>query len=272
MRFSPQKDALLNSAKNKDTRKMNSDKKLSVIIPVFDEADTIEDVIARVKKRPETGEIIIVDDGSTDGTREHLKKFEKKADIKVLYQDINQGKGAAVIRAIPEATKDFVIIQDADFEYTPEDWPIVLKPLTDGKADVVYGSRFMGTPGMARFMGHEMGNKFLTFVSNIFSDLHLSDMETCYKAFRREVMQNLNLESKRFGIEVEFTAKLAKARIIRIWNVPISYNPRSFRAGKKITWKDGVSALYQIIKYNVFANSEKFYKKPWPEVLGRNSR
>lgn len=251
---------------------MTSDKRLSVIIPVFNEADTIEDVVAKVEKRPETGEIIIVDDASTDNTREHLKKFEEKENIKVFYQDVNQGKGAAVIRAISEATRDFVIIQDADFEYTPEDWPVVLLPLLDGKADVVYGSRFMGTPGMARFFGHEMGNKFLTFVSNLFSDLHLSDMETCYKAFRREIIQNLNLESKRFGIEVEFTAKLAKARIIRIWNVPISYNPRGFNAGKKIGWKDGVSALYHIIKYNVFADSKKFYKKPWPEILGRDSR
>ncbi len=251
---------------------MDSNKRLSVIIPAFNEADTIEDVIARVQKRPETGEIIIVDDASTDTTREHLKKFEGKAGIKVFYQDVNQGKGAAIIRAIPETTKDFVIIQDADFEYTPEDWPVILKPLVDGKADVVYGSRFMGTPGMARFFGHEMGNKFLTFVSNVFSDLHLSDMETCYKAFRREVLQNLNLESRRFGIEVEFTAKMAKARIIRIWNVPISYNPRSFNAGKKITWKDGVSALYHIVKYNIFSDSRKFYKKTWSEVLKRNSR
>jgi glycosyltransferase involved in cell wall biosynthesis len=245
---------------------------LSVIVPVYNEADTIEDVIARVRQRPETGEIIIVDDASNDSTREHLKKFEGESGIKIFYQDVNQGKGAAVTRAIPEATRDYVIIQDADFEYTPEDWPIVLKPLLDGKADVVYGSRFMGTPGMARFFGHEMGNKFLTFVSNVFSDLHLSDMETCYKAFRREVIQNLNLESRRFGIEVEFTAKLAKGRIIRIWNVPISYNPRSFNAGKKITWKDGVSALYHIVKYNVFADSSKFYKRPWAEILKRDCR
>lgn len=251
---------------------MDGNKRLSVIIPVFNEADTVEDVISRVRARPETGEIIVVDDGSSDNTREHLQKFENEPDIKIFYQDVNQGKGAAVTRGIHKATKDFVIIQDADFEYNPEDWPVVLKPLLDGKADVVYGSRFMGTPGMARFFGHEMGNKFLTFVSNVFSDLHLSDMETCYKAFRREVVQNLNLESKRFGIEVEFTAKLAKARIIRIWNVPISYNPRAFSAGKKITWKDGFSALYHIVKYNVFSDSKKFYKKPWPEVLGRDSR
>jgi glycosyltransferase involved in cell wall biosynthesis len=251
---------------------MDGDKSLSVIIPVFNEADTVEDVIARVRARPETGEIIVVDDGSSDNTREKLKQFENEPDIKIFYQDVNQGKGAAVIRGINKATRDFVIIQDADFEYNPEDWPVVLKPLLDGKADVVYGSRFMGTPGMARFFGHEMGNKFLTFVSNVFSDLHLSDMETCYKAFRREVVQNLNLQSKRFGIEVEFTAKLAKARIIRIWNVPISYTPRGFSAGKKITWKDGISALYHIVKYNVFSDSRKFYKKPWPEVLGRDSR
>lgn len=251
---------------------MDGEKSLSVIIPVFNEANTVEDIITRVRARPETGEIIIVDDGSSDDTREKLKKFEGEADIRIFYQDVNQGKGAAVIRGINKAAKDFVIIQDADFEYNPEDWPVVLKPLLDGKADVVYGSRFMGTPGMARFFGHELGNKFLTFVSNVFSDLHLNDMETCYKAFRREVVQNLNLKSKRFGIEVEFTAKLAKARILRIWNVPISYNPRSFSAGKKITWRDGISALYHIIKYNVFSDPRKFYKKPWPEILGRDSR
>ncbi|MDD5727699.1 MAG: glycosyltransferase family 2 protein, partial [Victivallales bacterium] len=221
---------------------------------------------------PETGEIIVVDDASTDATRDRLREYEGQKDIKILYQEFNQGKGAAVIRAIPEASCDYVIIQDADFEYTPEDWPTVLAPLVAGKADVVYGSRFMGTPGMARFFGHEMGNKFLTFVSNVFSDLHLSDMETCYKAFRREVIQNLNLESKRFGIEVEFTAKLAKARILRIWNVPIYYNPRGFSAGKKITWRDGISALYHIVKYNVFSDPAKFYKRPWPEVLNRNTR
>ena len=143
---------------------MKSEKILSVIIPVFNEAKTINDVVGRVLARPETGEIIIVDDGSSDDTRKELKKIEKQANIKVLYQEVNQGKGAAVIWAIPEATKDFVIIQDADFEYTPEDWPVVLAPLLAGKADVVYGSRFMGTPGMVRFFGHEMGNKFLTFV------------------------------------------------------------------------------------------------------------
>jgi glycosyltransferase involved in cell wall biosynthesis len=251
---------------------MNIEKRLTVVIPVYNEEATIEAVIKRVKERPETGEIIIVEDASTDNTREKLKAFEGSEGIKILYQDYNQGKGAAVTRAFPEATKDFVIIQDADFEYTPEDWPTVLTPLAEGKADVVYGSRFMGTPGMCRYFRHEMGNKFLTFWSNVFSDIHLSDMETCYKAFRREVIQNLNLESKRFGIEVEFTAKLAKARLLRIWEVPVTYQPRRYNEGKKITWKDGISALYHILKYNLFSSKSKFYKKPWEEVLGRDSR
>ncbi|MCP3966952.1 MAG: glycosyltransferase family 2 protein [Lentisphaerae bacterium] len=246
--------------------------RLSVIIPVYNEGETIKAVIERVQARPETGEIIIVEDASTDNTKESLKDFEGQPNIKIFYQECNKGKGAAVTRGIAEATKDFIIIQDADFEYTPEDWPAVIAPLAEGKADVVYGSRFMGTPGMARYFRHEMGNKFLTFVSNLFSDIHLSDMETCYKAFRREVIQNLNLESNRFGIEVEFTAKLAKARIIRIWEVPISYNPRRYSEGKKITWKDGISALYHIVKFNVFAKRDKFYKKPWEELLGRDTR
>ncbi|QSH41852.1 glycosyltransferase family 2 protein [Lentisphaerota bacterium ZTH] len=246
--------------------------RLSVIIPVYNEGKTVNAVIERVQARPETGEIIIVEDASTDNTRESLKVFEDQPDIKIFYQEKNLGKGAAVTRGIAEATKDFIIIQDADFEYTPEDWPAVLAPLADGRADVVYGSRFMGTPGMVRYFRHEMGNKFLTFISNLFSDIHLSDMETCYKAFRREVVQNLNLESKRFGIEVEFTAKLARARILRIWEVPISYSPRRYSEGKKITWKDGISALYHIVKFNVFMNSSKFYKQPWAELLGRKTR
>lgn len=251
---------------------MRQEKCLSVIIPVYNEENTVADIIAKVRTRPETGEIIVVEDASVDKTREKLAAFQGQPDIKVLFQEKNQGKGAAVIRGIPEATREFVIIQDADFEYSPDDWPTLLEPLIDGRADVVYGSRFMGTPGMARYFRHEMGNKFLTFWSNVFSDIHLSDMETCYKVFRRDVLQNLNLESKRFGIEVEFSAKLAAARIIRIWQTPVSYRPRRYNQGKKITWKDGISALFHIVKYNVFANKNKFYKRAWPEVLERDTR
>ena len=158
-------------------------------------------------------------------------------------------------------------MQDADFEYSPSEYPLVLQPLADDLADVVYGSRFMGTPGMVRFFRHEMGNKFLTFWSNVFSDINLSDMETCYKGFKREVIQNLNLCSERFGIEVELTAKVAAARILRIWQVPISYRPRRYNQGKKITWRDGIAAMWHIFRFNVLESKSKFYKKPWSEVL-----
>jgi glycosyltransferase involved in cell wall biosynthesis len=247
---------------------INPEKCLSVVIPVYNEENTILEIIDRVKSRPETGEIIVVNDASKDHTRERLESVSKESGITILHQTVNQGKGAAVIRGISQATKDFVIIQDADFEYNPADDPVVLAPLIAGRADVVYGSRFMGTPGQVRYFRHEMGNKFLTFVSNVFSDIHLTDMETCYKAFRREVIQNINLDSCRFGIEVEFTAKLAKSRKLRIWEVPISYNPRKYDEGKKITWKDGISALYHIIKYNAFCNKAFLYKRPWDEILG----
>ncbi len=242
-------------------------KVLSVVMPVYNEFNTIDNIIALVLKRPEVGELIIIDDCSKDGTRDKLKSYEGQPGIKVLYQDVNHGKGAAVTRGIAEATLDFVIIQDADNEYSPDDYPLVVEPLINGKADVVYGSRFMGSPGMVRYFRHEMGNKVLTFFSNVFTDIHLTDMETCYKCFRREVIQNINLNSERFGIEVEFAAKLAKARCLRIFEVPISYNPRRYDEGKKITWRDGVSALYHIIRFNVFDDRKKFYKRPWEEVL-----
>lgn len=244
---------------------------LSVVMPVFNEFSTLDDIIRRVMGRPETGELIIIDDFSNDGTRDKLKDYEGRPGIKVLYQDVNQGKGAAVTRGFAAATMPFVIVQDADNEYSPDDYPLVLEPLVSGKADVVYGSRFMGTAGMVRYFRHEMGNKFLTFISNVFTDIHLTDMETCYKVFRREVIQNINLNAQRFGIEVEFAAKLSRARCLRIYEVPISYNPRRYNEGKKITWKDGVSALYHIVKYNWLDNRRKFYKHSWDKVLDLNS-
>jgi glycosyltransferase involved in cell wall biosynthesis len=243
------------------------DSMLSVIIPVFNEEKTVAGIIERVLERPEPAELIIVNDASTDETEKIIEPFLNNERIKFFSQTKNCGKGAAVRRGIDEASAPYVIIQDADFEYTPDDYPLILGPLFSGKADVVYGSRFMGTPGIVRYFRHEMGNKFLTFISNIFTDIHLSDMETCYKAFKREVIQNLNLEANRFGIEVELTAKIAKARQLRIYETPISYNPRKYNEGKKITWKDGVSALYHILKFNVFESTSNFYKKPWDEVL-----
>ncbi len=240
---------------------------LSVVMPVYNEESTIEAIVGRVLARPEVGELLIVNDASTDRTRERLEGLKGDPRIRISHQPVNMGKGAAVTRGIEEAGLAYVIIQDADFEYTPEDYPVVLEPLASGKADVVYGSRFMGTPGMVRYFRHEMGNKFLTMASNFFSDIHLSDMETCYKAFRREVVQNLNLESKRFGIEVEITAKLAACRRLRLWQVPISYLPRRYHEGKKITWRDGVAALWHIFHYNVIADAKKFYKQDWDTVL-----
>lgn len=241
---------------------------LSVVMPAYNERDTIGEIVSRVLARPEVGELVIVEDGGTDGTWEVLRDLEHSDPrIRLFRQSKNMGKGAALIRGFSEASCRFVIVQDADFEYDPDDYPAVLSPLLAGKADAVYGSRFMSTPGQVRYFRHEMGNKFLTFWSNFFSDIHLSDMETCYKAFRREVIQNMVLVSERFGIEVELTAKLAGARCLRIWEVPISYAPRRYDAGKKITWKDGVAALVHIIRFNVFFNAAKAFRRPWDEVL-----
>ncbi|MBR2911351.1 MAG: glycosyltransferase family 2 protein [Lentisphaeria bacterium] len=246
---------------------MEANNVLTVVMPVYNEEKTIVTIVEKVLERPEVGELIIVNDASKDNSWEKLQTFADNPRVRLLNQEVNRGKGAALIRGFAEATKPFVMVQDADFEYTPEDYPIVLAPLVSGKADVVYGSRFMGTPGQVRFFRHEMGNKFLTFWSNFFSDIHLSDMETCYKAFKKEVIQNLILTSERFGIEVEMTAKLAKAKSLCIWEVPISYAPRSYNDGKKIGWRDGVAALWHILRFNCFTSLEKSLKKPWGEVL-----
>ena len=248
---------------------MDSNNILTVVMPVYNEEATIEIIVKEVLARPEVGELIIVNDASKDNSWEKLQQFASDPKVKLFNQEVNRGKGAALIRGFGEATKPFVMVQDADFEYTPNDYPVVLAPLLAGKADVVYGSRFMNTPGQVRFFRHEMGNKFLTFLSNFFSDIHLSDMETCYKAFKREVIQNLILTSERFGIEVEMTAKLAKAKTLCIWEVPISYAPRSYNEGKKIGWRDGFAALWHIMRFNCFTSLEKSLKKPWQEVLPR---
>ena len=248
---------------------MDSANVLSVVMPVYNEENTIVTIVNSVLARPEVGELIIVNDASKDNSWEKLQQFAGNPKVKLLNQEVNQGKGAALIRGFGEAKCPFVMVQDADFEYTPSDYPIVLAPLLEGKADVVYGSRFMGTPGQVRFFRHEMGNKFLTFWSNFFSDIHLSDMETCYKAFKREVIQNLILTSCRFGIEVEMTAKLAKAKCLCIWEVPISYFPRSYGEGKKIGWRDGVAALWHILRFNCFTSLDKSLKEPWEKVFDK---
>ena len=240
---------------------------LSVVMPVFNEENTVVEIVDRVLARPEVGEVVIVNDASSDRSREKLQIFAGNSRVKLLDQAVNSGKGAALIRGFAEATKDFVIVQDADFEYDPADYPKVLAPLISGEADVVYGSRFMSTPGQVRYFRHEMGNKVLTFFSNVFSDIHLSDMESCYKAFRRPVVQNLILTSKRFGIEVEITAKIAHGRILRIWEVPISYRPRRYDAGKKISWRDGIAAFWHIVHFNCFCREASMRKKPWEEIV-----
>jgi glycosyltransferase involved in cell wall biosynthesis len=225
--------------------------KLSVIIPVYNEELTLAEVIETVRKVPYEVEILVVDDGSTDRTREILEQYDDDPVVHVFLLEQNMGKGAALRRGFAEATGDVVIIQDADLEYTPDDYPTLLKPIEDGRADVVYGSRFQGGPGRVLYYRHTVGNRLLTFLSNILTDLNLTDMETCYKAFKREVIQNLILESNRFGFEPEVTAKLATMREVIIYEVPIHYHGRTYEDGKKITWKDGVSALWSIVKYNL---------------------
>jgi glycosyltransferase involved in cell wall biosynthesis len=240
---------------------------LSVIIPVYDEEKTICEILNVLLKREEVAEVILIDDGSTDKSVELIKKYTDGNKIRLLEQDHNMGKGAAITRGFKEATAPYVIIQDADLEYSPEDYPNLLKPILDNSADVVYGSRFQGGSGRVLYYKHQMGNKFITFLSNLFSDLNFTDIETCYKLFKREVIQNINLESSRFGIEVEITAKLAKAKILKIYEIPITYHGRTYSEGKKITWKDGIAALWHIIKFNVFKDSKTFYKKPWKEII-----
>ena len=224
--------------------------KLSVIIPVYNEAATILKVVETVQETPYDKEIIIVDDCSTDGTHEILKKIEGDR-VVVLTHKFNQGKGAAVRTAIGRVTGDFVIIQDADLEYHPSEYPRLLTLLLEGKAEVVYGSRFLGGPRRVLFFWHALGNRIITILSNILTDLNLSDMETGYKVFRSEILKKVKIESNRFGFEPEITAKIAKMGC-RIYEVPISYWGRDYTEGKKLNWKDGLAAVYWIIKYNLF--------------------
>ena len=223
---------------------------LSIIIPAFNEAAFLPEVIRRVVETPYDKEIIIVDDGSTDGTREYLKGLVSEG-IKVIVHEKNTGKGAAMRTGIAVASGDVVIVQDADLEYDPKDYPILLEPIMQGKADVVYGSRFLGGPHRVLFFWHSVGNSFITLISNMFTDLNLTDMETGYKAFRKKVFEVITIESNRFGFEPEITAKVAK-KGFRIYEVPISYSGRSYQEGKKITWKDGVKAVFTVFKYNLF--------------------
>ena len=223
--------------------------KLSVIIPVYNEAGTILEIIQRVKEAPFEKEIIVVDDSSNDGTASLLK--ENSEGIKALFHDRNKGKGAAIRTALPHITGDIAIIQDADLEYHPSEYPRLISPILNGVADVVYGSRFQGGTHRVLYFWHSVGNNVVTTLSNMFTNLNLSDMETGYKVFRSEVLKKIKIESNRFGFEPEITAKIAKMGC-RIYEVPISYWGRDYSEGKKINWKDGLAALYWIIKFNIF--------------------
>ena len=225
--------------------------RLSVVIPVFNEVATVESLLRRVREVPLHIEVIVVDDGSTDGTRELLPRLEGTLIDRLLMHERNAGKGAALRTGFRHATGDVVVVQDADMEYDPHELPMLLTPILRGKADAVYGSRFLGGPHRVLFFWHSVGNRVLTLLSNMFTDVNLTDMETCYKMVRRELLQSLPLSADRFGIEPEITARLAQAEA-RIYELPISYDGRSYAEGKKIGWKDGFSALWCIWKYNFF--------------------
>ena len=233
---------------------------LSVLIPVYNEARTLEEVVRRVRAVPLAKEIILVDDGSGDGSRQILKRLEEenaragdpRNKLKTFLHPVNQGKGAALKTALSHVTGDVIIVQDADLEYDPKDYPVLLEPIQVGHADVVYGTRFAGG-GAHRvlFFWHSMGNQLLTMISNMLTNLNLSDMEVGYKVFRAEAVKGIELKSKRFGFEPEITIKLAKKKC-RFYEVPISYHGRTYEEGKKITWKDGVAALYYMVRFKFF--------------------
>ncbi|MBL0221677.1 MAG: glycosyltransferase family 2 protein [Xanthomonadales bacterium] len=227
--------------------------KLSVIIPCYNEERTIRAIVDAVQASPyEPKEIIIVDDCSSDNTRSILENEIASRVDRVIHHPVNQGKGAALRSGIRAATGDVVVIQDADLEYDPNEYPRLLEPILQGKADVVYGSRFMGgQPHRVLYFWHRLGNALLTFVSNMFTNLDLTDMETCYKVFRREIVQGIVIEENRFGFEPEITAKIAKTGC-RVYEIGIAYHGRTYAEGKKIGWRDGFRALYCIVKYNVF--------------------
>jgi len=220
---------------------------------VYNEVGTIDQILERVQRVPIEKEIVVVDDCSTDGTRDRLTTLQQRGGgFRLVLHESNQGKGAALRTGFREATGDIVIVQDADLEYDPDDYPKLIAPILDGKADVVYGTRFSGGEShRVLYFWHFIGNKLLTLLSNVFTDLNLTDMETCYKVFRRDVLQRIHIEENRFGFEPEMTAKVARLRV-RVYEVGISYAGRTYDEGKKINWKDGLRALWCILKYNVF--------------------
>lgn len=227
--------------------------KLSIVIPCFNEKLTIKKVVERVLNTPiNEKEIIIVDDASTDGTINVLKKEIESQVYKVIYHNKNLGKGAALRTGFNHISGDIVVVQDADLEYDPKDLPLLLAPILENKADVVFGSRFMGGPHRVVYFWHMVGNRFLTLLSNMLNNINLTDMETCYKMFRKEIIQSIEIHENRFGFEPEITAKVANKKC-RIYEVGISYSGRTYEEGKKIGWKDGVRAIYSILKYNLWS-------------------
>jgi len=226
--------------------------KLSVVIPVYNEKKTLSEIICRVEAVKLEKEIIIVDDASTDGTRDLLKKYEEQERFKVIYQSKNAGKGSALRAGFDKAEGEIIIVQDGDLEYDPKEYPLLLEPILDGRADVVYGSRFLGGTHRVFFFWHYVGNKVLTTLSNMCTNLCLTDMETGYKVFRRTVLDSFILKCNRFGFEPEFTSKVAR-HAFRIYEVPISYSGRGYEEGKKIDWKDGVAALWFIFRFRFFS-------------------
>lgn len=226
--------------------------KLSIVMPVYNEAATINEIVARVQAIEREKEIVIVDDGSSDGTAKQLKEIDSQFDdVSVYFHKKNQGKGAALQTGFTKVSGDIVIIQDADLEYDPRDYEALLVPIMDGRADVVYGSRFLGGPHRVLYFWHYVGNKLITLLSDALSNLNLTDMETCHKVFKREVLNDIRLKSKRFGFEPEFTMKIAK-KGLRVYEVPISYSGRTYKEGKKIVWKDGIKAIFAIIWFRFF--------------------
>jgi glycosyltransferase involved in cell wall biosynthesis len=225
---------------------------LSVVMPAYNEADTVEAALRRIREVPLRLEIIVVNDASTDGTREILDTLAKGTLVdRVIHHEKNRGKGAAIRSGAAAATGDVLVVQDADLEYDPADLPALLQPIRTGKADAVYGSRFQGGPHRVLYFWHYVGNRFLTLLSNMFTNLNISDLETCYKLVRMDLLKRLPLSSNRFGFEVEITARLSQAHA-RIWEMPISYSGRTYAEGKKITWRDGCAALFHILRYNLF--------------------